>query len=243
MRLRVRPAGPADLAPYFTAFGDPFAYDAYSAGLAKRVPRVWETLIALSAMVAIVFEDLERPRERRAVGLAASVFVTGAFATKAESDGPPYVRAQLIEQILSGKSPVASPLSPSAAECENGLSLFSLTSCALNPGLACEDHHLLIESKIRADLQLHRGYHLERIFGEICGPEETRTMLGGGFRLRRSYKEYSAPSRPPLLRPRSTPTWWACRVRRRTPRRRAQFTCSFWIRTPIFHSEARSRCC
>ena len=61
MRLRVRPAGPADLAPYFTAFGDPFAYDAYSAGLAKRVPRVWETLIALSAMMAIVFADFGVP--------------------------------------------------------------------------------------------------------------------------------------------------------------------------------------
>src|SRR2546421_1185645 len=95
MRIRCRAAQPADLAPSFFAFGDPFAYNAYSSGLAGRVPRIWQSLIAVSAMMVMIFDDLDRPRENRTVGLSASVFVTESFANEAQSYGNPYVRAQL----------------------------------------------------------------------------------------------------------------------------------------------------
>src|SRR5439155_26469991 len=79
---------------------------------------------------------------------------------------------------------------PKSLECRDNLRMFMLTSCARNPGLECEEHHQLIEAKYLSDLQLHRGFHLTEIFGETCGMEETRTMLGGGYRLRRDYGEF-----------------------------------------------------
>jgi len=195
MRLTCRDLVADDVGRCFhSACGGTF-YDIYKQGLSADALRAWIQLIEAGAITGDVLEDLDRPPQSRIVGVGAGAFVTDDFVREAESTMPPFMRAQLIERVLTGRSPVLT--GRDVRSCKSPLNLVILTGTMEKPDLTSRELREVRNRGIEAGLARFRSYPLKSWLSEFYDPEQRAMFEASGLTVRRDYSEYFALHPPP----------------------------------------------
>jgi len=177
MSIRCRPMRPKDVAGCVEIVAQhPFIGPRY-AGILHQLRPVWLSLIGREAFRAYVYEDLQ-DFPTRLVGVGCSAIISDEFLREAKT--PPFfwVGAELARRVSDGRSPLLSDKEVREANFSNGINL-TIWEGAVRVG----DMHRseISHSFLSTFIELHRGFLLKEIIGQVSIPEALGYVLNAGY--------------------------------------------------------------
>jgi hypothetical protein len=160
-----------------------------------RAIEIWKSLINSRSFTSAVIQADSSIASRRIVGFGASAFVQQGFVDEELSRPRPGLNARVFASIDSGKSVVLSERELRAANTTGGLDSLILYGSWRHDVLSFEGVHEVCSCLGFSYVENHRGYRLNRLFGETVGNEE-RIALDAS-RVWRAVRHLDEPGREP----------------------------------------------
>lgn len=184
--FRFRKGTPADLAHCLELLPAGFQP---SRQVRRRLPGVWNELVAREAHTFAIIEDFERPYPERIESFGLSMFVSDEFVAQFTASPRPQLAAFAYEQMLAGEHVMLTGDELARANSTAGLNVIVLHFGMRNHDLAHPRSAQALSAGSAAFYFFHAGYRIKLLINEVFGAQAARFMEAGGFRRIRDFRQ------------------------------------------------------